>query len=63
MSSGARRLRQRFRDAWLGRGAFVRIGLTRRQMARAIARRYLVTFLAVGAVGLSLAMVVMALDS
>jgi hypothetical protein len=32
-------------------------------MARAIARRYLVTFLAVGAVGLSLAMVVTALDS
>ena len=32
-------------------------------MARAIARRYLVTLLAVGVVGLLLAMVVLAVDS
>ncbi len=44
-------------------GAFVGAGLTRRSMARAIARRYLVTFLVVAVVGVALAMVVMAVDS
>jgi hypothetical protein len=44
-------------------GAFVDSGLAWRRMARAIARRYLVTFLAVGVVGLLLAMVVMDFDS
>jgi hypothetical protein len=43
-------------------GAFVDSALAWRQMARAIARRYVLTFLAVGVVGLLLA-VVMAVDS
>ena len=44
-------------------GLFVRAGLTRAQTARAIARRYLVTYLVAGAVGLALGLAAMAVDS